>query len=69
MSTREGWIGRPFLSRDGKIKGKVKSCSSRYCAACGYVAPCFVVEWEDGKRTKPCIAGVRIKGDEPLQIM
>ena len=52
------YIGKTILSRGGKHKGTVTGVSSRYCKACGMNHPCFLVTWEDGKKTKPCTAGV-----------
>lgn len=63
-----GWVGSTMLSRDAKHHGVVLRCSSRYCAACGYVQPCWVVKWEDGKITKPCVSGVKRNSDGALQI-
>lgn len=62
-------IGKTFLSSDGKIKGVVKTISERYCAACQCTHTCYIVDWEDGVRTKPCTAGVRVNPGGTLQIM
>lgn len=63
-------VGNIIYSRDKKEKGVVKKISSRYCAACGGIETCYVVEWEDGKITKPCIAGVGVNlEDGTLYIM
>ena len=53
------YIGKTMLSRDGSEKGIVTGVSSRHCAACGCNYPCFLVTWPDGKKTKPCTAGVK----------
>lgn len=51
-------IGRKVLSRDGSEVGTVKYVSARYCAVCGR-ASCLVVEWSDGRITKPCLHGLK----------
>lgn len=54
-------VGNVIYSRDKTEKGVVKKIQSRYCAACYATSLCYVVEWSDGKITKPCIHGVGIK--------
>lgn len=56
-------VGKTIWSRDHKIKGTVKTISSRLCAACGYHS-CYIVKWEDGKTTKPCTKGVGYIGND-----
>lgn len=53
-------VGNTIYSRNKEEKGIVKKISTRYCGACGGIETCYVVEWEDKKITKPCIAGVGI---------
>ena len=61
-------VGQKFLSKNGKDEGIVRGISSRYCAACGRVRSCYIVEWEDGSTTKPCVIGVVRNKDGVLQI-
>ena len=58
-----------ILSRNGKLKGKIKTVSYRYCAGCQKDHECYIVHWEDGTLTKPCTAGVRKNKDGILQII
>ena len=60
-------VGAPFLSRDAAIKGHVEKISSRRCAVCSYCT-CYIVRWEDGTVTKPCVRGVGYNADGILQI-
>ena len=53
-------VGNTMYSRDKSEKGTVKKIQSRYCAACYSTSLCYVVEWSDGKITKPCIHGIGI---------
>lgn len=61
-------IGQKFLSRDGSIEGTVKTISSRYCAACGIICTCYIVQWSDNSVTKPCARGVIYNANGVLQI-
>ena len=61
-------IGETIRSRDGSISGKITGVSERYCAACQVVHSCYLVKWEDGKRTKPCTKGVKTLSNGELQI-
>lgn len=60
-------VGRKLWDANHNEHGTVKSISSRFCAVCGQ-HDCFVVEWPDGKVTKPCTAGVKMLADGDLQI-
>ena len=62
-------IGKPFLSRDGTVKGKIVGVSTRWCAACQRVRPRYSVDWEDGSRTYPCPAGCKDNPDGTVQIV
>ena len=57
-------VGNTIYSRNKTESGIVKKISSRYCAACGGVETCYVVEWKDKKITKPCIHGTGINLDD-----
>lgn len=61
-------IGRTIWSREHKEKGIVVNESERYCAVCGRHS-CLIVEWEDGKRTKPCTHGIKCLSNGDLEIM
>lgn len=63
-------VGNTIHSRNNKEKGIVKKIQNRYCSACGGSNLCYVVEWKDGKITKPCVAGVAINEEtKELYIM
>lgn len=51
-------IGMRIFSRDKSVKGVVTGVSARYCAACERCHPCYLVTWENGKKTKPCTKSV-----------
>jgi hypothetical protein len=61
-------IGKTFWSRDKKCRGVVTGISARRCAACGY-SRCYLVKWEDGTRTKPCVKGVGYTPEGDLIIL
>ena len=50
-------------------KGIVTNESVRYCAACGRDHACLLVEWDDGRKSKPCTAGIKILSNDELQIV
>ena len=60
MRTIYDEVENTLYSRDKKEKGIVQKIQSRYCSACGGTNLCYVVKWEDGKITKPCVNGVGI---------
>jgi len=51
------YVGKVIWNRERTEKGTVVSLSERRCAVCGRSA-CLIVEWSDGKRTKPCLHGI-----------
>lgn len=59
---------RPRAAQSEKItvEGVVTGLSQRYCAACQRNAVCYIVKWNDGKKTFPCAKGVEVNGDELL---
>ena len=57
-------VGRTMLSRDGALKGVITGVSSRYCAGCGMNHPCYLVTWENGRKTKPCTKGCKEVGNK-----
>ena len=61
-------VGKIIWTRGHKIKGVVTNESYRNCACCGY-SPCLIVKWDDGKKTKPCISGIKYLNDGDLEIM
>lgn len=46
-----------LLNQTGTMVGKITHHSTRYCAACCSVRPCYIVRWPDGSITKPCTHG------------
>lgn len=61
-------IGKTIWSREHKEKGIVVNESERYCAVCGRHS-CYIVKWEDGKKTKPCTHGIKRLSNGDLEIM
>ena len=61
-------VGKIIWSREHKEKGIVVNESERYCAVCGRHS-CLIVEWKDGKKTKPCTHGVKYLSNGDLEIM
>lgn len=55
-------------NRTGTMIGQILHRSHRYCAACQGNHSCYVVQWPDGKVTKPCTADCKINADGRLQI-
>ena len=60
-------VGKTIWSRGHEEKGIVTKESERYCALCGWHS-CLIVKWEDGKRTKPCTAGIKHLENGDLEI-
>ena len=56
-------------NKNHDVQGIVLNKSTRYCAACGRNHTYLFVEWENGKRTKPCTAGIRQLFNGELQIV
>jgi hypothetical protein len=67
MEEPSGDVGKIIWSRGHKEKGVVISKSVRHCAVCGRCS-CYNVKWSDGKRTKPCIAAVKVLPNGELEI-
>ena len=61
-------IGKIIWTRGHKEKGVVRKESERYCACCGH-GTCLIVDWEDGKMTKPCMRGIKYLSNGDLEIM
>lgn len=59
--------GKIIWSRGHKEKGIVISKSMRQCAVCGRCS-CYNVKWSDGKRTRPCVAAVKVLPNGELEI-
>lgn len=53
-------------SEKENAEGIVTGISQRYCAACQRNSVCYIVKWNDGKKTFPCAKGVELNGDELL---
>jgi hypothetical protein len=62
-------VGATVWSRDRSIKGVVTGISQRRCAACGCTRTCYLVKWDDGTTTKPCIKGVGYTREGDLLIL
>lgn len=63
MATIYDEVGNTIYSRNKEEKGIIQKIQSRYCAACGISSLCYVVKWNDGKITKPCVNGVGINAE------
>ncbi len=50
-------VGKRLWNRAKTEYGIIKSITYRRCACCGY-GEAYLVEWPDGKRTKPCAKGI-----------
>ena len=61
-------IGKTIWSRGHTEKGTVINESERYCAVCGR-SSCLIVKWNDGKKTKPCIHGIKCLSNGDMEIM
>lgn len=61
-------VGKIIWIKGHTDKGIVRKESERYCAACGRHS-CLIVDWDDGKMTKPCTAGVKCLPNGDLEIM
>lgn len=60
MENKELRAGDIVVSADGSEEGCVVSIQHRYCAACQMMQDCALVSWPDGKKTRPCKAGLRL---------
>lgn len=58
-----------LLNRTGTMVGKITRRSTRYCAACASIRPCYIVRWPDGSVTKPCVHGCKSLGNNQEQIV
>ena len=61
-------VGRTMWAIDRSTKGIVTCVSERYCAACQRRRRCYIVKWEDGTRTKPCVGGCSYDGEDLIII-
>lgn len=68
VSTQKDEVGKVIWSRDRSVKGTVTAISHRRCSLCGY-APCYIVKWEDGNTTKPCMKGASYTPEGDLLIL
>lgn len=59
--------GKIIWDRTHTHKGVIIKESERYCIVCGRHS-CYIVEWDDGMRTKPCTNGVYTLQDDEFQI-
>lgn len=62
------YVGKKIWNRDHTESGTVTNKSSRYCAVCGHTS-CLIVLWNNNKKTKPCLGGIKILPNKELQIM
>lgn len=60
-------VGKKIWNRDKSESGIVTCVSERHCAVCGRHS-CDIVLWPDGKRTKPCTAGIEVLPNGDLHI-
>ena len=63
------FINKPIWSRNHGARGVVKRVSDEYCFMCKTYHTCFVVKWDDGNVTKPCISGTMINKEGDLEII
>lgn len=47
-------IGNHVTNEDG-VEGTIIDIRTRYCAVCLGYSKCYIIKWEDGKTTKPCV--------------
>lgn len=57
-------IGKTLWSRNKTSKGRIVGVSNRYCAGCQGMHSCYIVQWENGLKTKPCTNGVSVEGSD-----
>lgn len=62
-------IAKAVWNRGHTECGIVIGVTSRYCAACESGHRCLIVEWPNGKRTKPCTKGMKRLSDAEWEIL